>query len=286
MRDGAAIARVAAGLGGLDVLVNNAGANTVQPSEWDPDVFEESLRLNLGSAFRMATAVKPLLAKSALEGGASIVNLASMSSFFAVPIVPGYGAAKAGVVQMTKNLAVAWAKHRIRVNAVAPGLILSNMTRVMKGIDALEKPQLERTPLGRWGTPEDVAPAVLFLASAAAGFVTGHTLCVDGGYAVALSLRRVFSVRGGAHERGGDERGDGERVERVPAAARVGQEREREDEPHVPDAGAVEQRPARAAERLEGGVGGGGGHRGDEDEAEPAAGERDRVRLVRGREAR
>jgi NAD(P)-dependent dehydrogenase (short-subunit alcohol dehydrogenase family) len=185
VRDGAAIRQLAAGLDGLDVLVNNAGANTVQPSEWDPDVFENALRLNLSSAFRLATAVKPLLAKSALEGGASIVNLASMSSFFAVPIVPGYGAAKAGVVQMTKNLAVAWAKHRIRVNAVAPGLILSNMTKVMKGIEALEKPQLERTPLGRWGTPEDVAPAVLYLASAAAGFVTGHTLCVDGGYAVA-----------------------------------------------------------------------------------------------------
>ena len=185
VRDGAAVARVAGAQDGLDVLVNNAGANTVQPSEWDPDVFEDSLRLNLASAFRMATALKPLLAKSQLPGGASIVNLASMSSFFAVPIVPGYGAAKAGVVQLTKNLAVAWAKHRIRVNAVAPGLILSNMTRVMKGIEALEKPQLERTPLGRWGTPEDVAPAVLFLASAAAGFVTGHTLCVDGGYAVA-----------------------------------------------------------------------------------------------------
>jgi NAD(P)-dependent dehydrogenase (short-subunit alcohol dehydrogenase family) len=185
VRDGAAIARVARDLDGLDVLVNNAGANTVQPSEWDPDVFEDSLRLNLGSAFRMATACKGMLATSALEGGASIVNLASMSSFFAVPIVPGYGAAKAGVVQLTKNLAVAWARHRIRVNAVAPGLILSNMTRVMKGIEALERPQLERTPLGRWGTPEDVAPAVLFLASAAAGFVTGHTLCVDGGYAVA-----------------------------------------------------------------------------------------------------
>ena len=185
VRDGGAIAALAGSLDALDVLVNNAGANTVQPSEWDPAVFEESVRVNLFSAFRMASAVKPLLEKSALAGGASVVNLASMSSFFAVPIVPGYGAAKAGIVQLTKNLAVAWARQRIRVNAVAPGLILSNMTRVMKGIDALERPQLERTPLGRWGTPEDVAPAVLFLASAAAGFVTGHTLCVDGGYAVA-----------------------------------------------------------------------------------------------------
>jgi NAD(P)-dependent dehydrogenase (short-subunit alcohol dehydrogenase family) len=185
VRNGDAIAALAASLDALDVLVNNAGANTVAPSEWDPAVFEDSVRVNLFSAFRMASAVKPLLAKSVFEGGASVVNLASMSSFFAMPIVPGYGAAKAGVVQMTKNLAVAWAKHRIRVNAVAPGLILSNMTRVMKGIEALEKPQLERTPLARWGTPEDVAPAALFLASAAAGFVTGHTLCVDGGYAVA-----------------------------------------------------------------------------------------------------
>jgi NAD(P)-dependent dehydrogenase (short-subunit alcohol dehydrogenase family) len=185
VRDGDAIAALAASLGALDVLVNNAGANTVQPSEWDPAVFEEAVRVNLFSAFRMASACRPLLAQSTLEGGASVVNLASMSSFFAVPFVPGYGAAKAGVVQLTKNLAVAWAKQKIRVNAVAPGLILSNMTRPMKGIDALEKPQLERTPLARWGTPEDVAPAVLFLASAAAGFVTGHTLCVDGGYAVA-----------------------------------------------------------------------------------------------------
>lgn len=185
VREGEAISELASSLEALDVLVNNAGANTVQPSEWDPAVFEESVRINLFSAFRMASACRPLLAKSALEGGASVVNLASMSSFFAVPIVPGYGAAKAGIVQMTKNLAVAWAKQGIRVNAAAPGLILSNMTKVMKGIDALEKPQLERTPLGRWGTPEDVAPAVLFLASAAAGFVTGHTLCVDGGYAVA-----------------------------------------------------------------------------------------------------
>jgi NAD(P)-dependent dehydrogenase (short-subunit alcohol dehydrogenase family) len=185
VRDGEAIAALAASLGALDVLVNNAGANSVQPSEWDPAVFEDAVRVNLFSAFRMASACRPLLAKSALEGGASVVNLASMSSFFAVPFVPGYGAAKAGVVQLTKNLAVAWAKQKIRVNAVAPGLILSNMTRVMKGSEALEKPQLERTPLGRWGTPEDVAPAVLFLASAAAAFVTGHTLCVDGGYAVA-----------------------------------------------------------------------------------------------------
>jgi NAD(P)-dependent dehydrogenase (short-subunit alcohol dehydrogenase family) len=108
-----------------------------------------------------------------------------MSSFHAVPIVPGYGAAKAGIVQMTMNLGVAWAADRIRVNAVAPGLIETNMTAPMKGIEALEKPELDRTPMRRWGTPEDVVPAFLFLASPAARFVTGQTLCVDGGYSVA-----------------------------------------------------------------------------------------------------
>jgi len=133
----------------------------------------------------MAAACKEKLAASGLDGGASVLNLASMSAFFAVPLVPGYGAAKAAVVQMTKNLAVAWARDGIRVNCVAPGLIETRMTAVMKGIEALEKPQIDRTPQGRWGTPEDVAPAALFLTSPAARFITGQTLNVDGGYSVA-----------------------------------------------------------------------------------------------------
>jgi NAD(P)-dependent dehydrogenase (short-subunit alcohol dehydrogenase family) len=105
-----------------------------------------------------------------------------MSAFFAVTVVPAYGAAKAGIVQMTKNLAVAWAGDGIRVNAVAPGLVATRMTAGMKGVEAIEKPQLARTAMKRWGTPDEIAPAFLFLASAAARFVTGTTVCVDGGY--------------------------------------------------------------------------------------------------------
>jgi 3-oxoacyl-[acyl-carrier protein] reductase len=181
---GAAVA-VAAALTGLDVLVNNAGQNLPGGrSEYDPEVFEEVVAVNLFAAFRMATACRPHLEASTADGGASVVNLGSMSSFFGIEFVPGYGAAKAGVVQMTKTLAVAWARHGIRVNAVAPGVIDTNMTAPMLGIEALTQPILDRTPLRRLGTPADVAPVVLFLASSAARYVTGQTVCVDGGFSV------------------------------------------------------------------------------------------------------
>ncbi len=185
MRESAALDELAASFDSLDVLVNNAGANLVVRDEWQPEVFEEAVRINLFGAFRLAVRLKPRLTASALEGGGSVLNVASMSAFVAVPLVPGYGAAKAAIVQMTKNLGVAWAQEGVRVNAVAPGIVESNMTAVMKGVEALEGPEIARTPMGRWGTPEDIAPAMLFLASPAARFVTGQTLCVDGGYSAA-----------------------------------------------------------------------------------------------------
>ena len=186
MTDAASLDALADGIDRLDVLINNAGSNLVAKDEWNPDTFAEALQLLLVSSFRLSVALKPLLVKSGIEGGGSIVNCASMSAFRAVPLVPGYGAAKAGIVQATLNMAVTWARENIRVNCVAPGLIETGMTAVMKaeGMEALEAAELARVPMGRWGVPEDVAPAFLFLASPAARFIIGQTLCVDGGFSV------------------------------------------------------------------------------------------------------
>ncbi len=186
LTDKEAIAALAASFERLDVLVNNAGGNFPGGKhEAAPDVFEESVAINLFGAYRLAVGCKDKLAASGLDGGGSVINMASMGAFFAVPIVPGYAAAKAATVQMTKNLAATWAGEGVRVNAVAPGLIETNMTALMKGVDALEKPFLDRTPMARWGTPDDIAPVVLFLASSAARFITGQTIAVDGGFSIA-----------------------------------------------------------------------------------------------------
>jgi NAD(P)-dependent dehydrogenase (short-subunit alcohol dehydrogenase family) len=179
------IAALAASFGSLDVLVNNAGQ--VMPGgrfEYEPDVFEEALQINVAAAFRLTQLLRPTLAASALDGGASVINMASLSSFFAVEFVPGYGAAKAAVVQMTKTLAVNAAKEGIRVNAIAPGLIESNMTAPMLPHEAMTKPHIDRTPARRVGTPDDIWPAVLFLCSSGARYITGQTLLVDGGFSV------------------------------------------------------------------------------------------------------
>jgi 3-oxoacyl-[acyl-carrier protein] reductase len=186
LTDTAAIDALAASLPGLDVLVNNAGTSLPGGrNEWQPEVFEEAVRINLLGAFRTASACQEKLAASKVEGGGSVVNLASMAAYFGITIVPGYGAAKAGVVQMTKSLGAAWAAKGVRVNAVAPGHVSSNMLAPLEAIPELTKPILARTPQRRIGKPRDVAGAVLFLASPAAAFITGQTLCVDGGYSIA-----------------------------------------------------------------------------------------------------
>ena len=179
MRDVAGIDALAKSLPALSVLVNCAGiAAPGGRSEYDPDVFAETLAVNLTGSFRMATAVLPQLTAS--KG--CVINTASMSSYSSLPAVPGYGASKAGVVQMTMTLAETWARLGVRVNAFAPGWVETNMTRGAKSSEPYSQRLIEHTPMRRWGVPAEMAGTALFLASDAAAFITGVTIPVDGGF--------------------------------------------------------------------------------------------------------
>jgi NAD(P)-dependent dehydrogenase (short-subunit alcohol dehydrogenase family) len=163
----------------LDVLVNCAGVIR-RGAELDPAVFAEVLDINLNGTMRCCTAARPLLA----QARGCIVNTASMLSFFGGGLVPAYSASKGGVAQLTKSLAIAYAAEGIRVNAVAPGWIATPLTQALQDDPERSGAILGRTPLGRWGKPDDVADPVVFLASPAARFITGVILPVDGGYLI------------------------------------------------------------------------------------------------------
>jgi NAD(P)-dependent dehydrogenase (short-subunit alcohol dehydrogenase family) len=176
--DSAAVAVFGASLDRLDVLINAAGIIR-RVAEFEIDTFEQVLDVNLTGTMRLCTACRPALAS---KGGA-IINIASMLSFFGGGLVPAYSASKGGIVTLTKSLAIAWAKDNIRVNAIAPGWIATSLTATLQQDEARSRVILERTPMGRWGTPEDLVGPALFLAGDAARFVTGAVLPVDGGYA-------------------------------------------------------------------------------------------------------
>lgn len=177
LRDPRALEDLITSHGRLDVLVNAAGIIR-RGDEHRPEVFREVLEINLTGALRAAEAAYGLLA----ESRGCIVNVASMLSYFGGPLVPAYSASKGGIVQLTKSLAVAWAAQGIRVNAVAPGWIATDLTAALQADPAAADRILSRTPMARWGTAAEVAGAIAFLTGPDAAFITGAVLPVDGGY--------------------------------------------------------------------------------------------------------
>jgi NAD(P)-dependent dehydrogenase (short-subunit alcohol dehydrogenase family) len=175
--DGEAVKACVAALGRLDAVVNCAGMIR-RRDEYDPAVFERVVAVNLTGTLRVCEAARPLLKASR----GAIVNVGSMYSFFGSGHAPAYGSSKGAVVQLTKALAREYAPEGIRVNAIAPGWVRTEITRPVWSDPARSGPILDRTPMGRWAEPADLAGPVLFLCSSAAGFVTGVVLPVDGGY--------------------------------------------------------------------------------------------------------
>jgi 2-deoxy-D-gluconate 3-dehydrogenase len=172
-------------LGRLDILVNNAGMNIRKPPQDLPfEAWREVLATNLDSAFVASQAAYPHLRRAAAGGNsAKIINTGSMMSIFGAAYLAPYAASKAGIVQLTKALACAWAKDNIQVNAVLPGWIDTALTqRARVELEGLNERVLSRTPAGRWGDPADMAGIAVFLASPASDFITGTAIPVDGGY--------------------------------------------------------------------------------------------------------
>jgi 2-deoxy-D-gluconate 3-dehydrogenase len=171
--------------GRIDVLVNNAGMNIRKmPQELACAEYDEVVETNLRSAFLCSKAAYPAMKK---VGGGKIINIGSMTSIFGGAKLLPYGTSKGGIVAMTRALAVAWAPDNIQVNAILPGWIDTELTqRARIELEGLNERVLARTPMGRWGQPEDLQGTAIYLATAASKFITGVALPVDGGYSVSI----------------------------------------------------------------------------------------------------
>jgi 2-dehydro-3-deoxy-D-gluconate 5-dehydrogenase len=165
----------------IDILINNAGTIRRAPAvDYSEDDWTTVIEVNLSSVFRLSQLVGRHLIDN--KRGGKIVNVASLLSFQGGITVPAYAASKGGVAQLTKALANEWAKHGINVNAIAPGYMRTSNTAALQADETRNRQILERIPAGRWGEPEDLAGAAVFLSSSASDYINGHVLVVDGGW--------------------------------------------------------------------------------------------------------
>ncbi|HEY0466211.1 MAG TPA: 2-dehydro-3-deoxy-D-gluconate 5-dehydrogenase KduD [Polyangiaceae bacterium] len=173
-------ANAVAAFGRIDLLINNAGSIRRSPAvDYTDTDWDFLLEVNLSAPFRLSRSIGKLMIE---QGGGRIVNIASLLSFQGGILVPGYAASKGGIAQLTKALANEWASKNVNVNAIAPGYIATKNTEALRADPNRSRQILERIPAGRWGEPDDIAGAAVFLCSDAARYVTGHVLTVDGGW--------------------------------------------------------------------------------------------------------
>ncbi|MDP5272615.1 2-dehydro-3-deoxy-D-gluconate 5-dehydrogenase KduD [Chengkuizengella axinellae] len=169
-----------AAFGQVDILINNAGIIRRAPAaEHAYEDWEAVMNANTNSIFLLSQ----ILGREMIDRGyGKIINIASMLSFQGGITVPGYTASKHAVAGLTKALSNEWASKGLQVNAIAPGYMSTDNTEALRNDENRNRQILDRIPAGRWGTPEDLVGAALFLASSASGYVNGHILCVDGGW--------------------------------------------------------------------------------------------------------
>lgn len=167
--------------GRIDILVNNAGIEkTGHPQNVSGEDWDQVLNINLKAAFLVAKEVYPHMKG---QGGGKIINIGSIYSISSSPWAVAYSTSKGGLIQLTKSLAIAWAKDNIQVNSILPGWFVTDMTKSIEELNPTYYDLINRrTPVGRWGQPDDLQGAIVFLSSAASNFMTGSALTIDGGY--------------------------------------------------------------------------------------------------------